>query len=165
MGILSSELPDFSHLVDEKYFITYKKYNDNYYYYLTNVDDSLDGIVNSENYSVSTYYGNNWVLIDSSWKNTSLKDYTHYYNKTASDIVYTSYDMHLDDGKPYYYKSSDDVLDTIGVIGNTVTSSSIMSTLNDNILPTLSILVIAIIAIIAFRKCWGFIYNTLKRGA
>ena len=141
MGILSSKLPELPESVSDRFFITYKKYDyDNQYHYvLTSVSDFYAGTVDSD-YKVSSSLGCNWVLVNDEWNSTFLKVYSSYRNFYATDIVYSSYDMYTESGEFYYSRSNYDEFE-VNVIGSSVSSSTIITSLRSEFLPVLLVIV------------------------
>lgn len=161
MGILSSQLPELPESVSDRFFITYKKYDyDNQYHYvLTSVSDSFTGTVDSD-YKVASDLTNNWVLVENEWQSTFDKLYSEYRNYYATDIVYSSYDIYTDSGYYYYSRSNYDF--EVNVIGDSVSSSTIITSLNSDFLPILFLIVPAFLLIIGFRKAWNFIIGGVR---
>lgn len=162
MGILSSKLPELPESVSDRFFITYKKYDyDNQYHYvLTSVPDSFTGIVDSD-YEVSSSLTDNFVLVNDEWNSTFLKVYSSYRNFYATDIVYSSYDMYTESGEFYYSRSNYDEFE-VNVIGSSVSSSTIITSLRSEFLPVLLVIVPAFILIVGFRKAWEFIKGGVR---
>lgn len=162
MGILSSKLPELPESVSDRFFITYKKYDyDNQYHYiLTSIPENLSGEVEAD-YKVSSSLDCNWVLVNDEWNSTFLKVYSSYRNFYATDIVYSSYDMYTESGEFYYSRSNYDEFE-VNVIGSSVSSSTIITSLRSEFLPVLLVIVPAFILIVGFRKAWEFIKGGVR---
>ena len=161
MGILSSKLPKLPESVSDRFFITYKKYDDNQYHYvLTSVSDFYTGTVNSD-YKVSSNLTDNWVLVGNEWHSTFDRTYSEYRNFYATDIIYSSYDMYSDSGEYYYSRSNYDEFD-VNVIGSSVSSSTIITSLRSDFFPVLLVIVPVFILIVGFRKAWEFIKGGVR---
>lgn len=160
MGILSSQLPELPESVSDRFFITYKKCCDNkYHYILTSIPENLSGEVEAD-YKVSSSLDCNWVLVNDEWNSTFLKVYSGYRNFYATDIVYSSYDMYTESGEFYYSRSNYDF--EVNVIGSSVSSSTIITSLRSEFLPVLLVIVSAFILIVGFRKAWEFIKGGVR---
>lgn len=161
MGILSSQLPEIPESVSDRFFITYKKCCDNkYHYILTSIPENLSGEVEAD-YKVSSSLDRNWVLVNDEWNSTFLKVYSSYRNFYATDIVYSSYDMYIESGEFYYSRSNYDEFE-VNVIGSSVSSSTIITSLRSEFLPVLLVIVPAFILIVGFRKAWEFIKGGVR---
>lgn len=163
MGILSSKLPELPENFPSRFFVTYTKcFDDNYYYILTGVSDAFSGTVTDKG-NVLSDLTHNFVLVNNEWCCTFDKDYSYYRSTNTADIVYSSYDIYTDTGDYYFYKSDYD-FDEVNVIGNTLTSSSIIHSLRSDFLPVVFLVVPAFVLFIGFRKAWSFL-TSLIRGA
>ena len=158
MGILTSKLPELPRDSD-KYFITYKTFNGEEYYILTLVDNYSGKV--EEDFTVSSGLADNFVLYDGQWCSTWLNQYSEYRDNTATDVIYSSYDMYTVSDEIYYNSSKYDY-DEISVAGNTVTASSINTTLRSEYLPVALILVVAVVGIVAFKKAWNWLSSCIR---
>ncbi len=76
------------------------------------------------------------------------------------NIVYSSYDIcYRDTGEVYYYQGG--AVEGL-VLNENLSSSTIYNTLFDNILPVFSIVVVAVILFLGFRKAWRFVTGAVR---
>lgn len=145
-------------IIDNKLFITYE----NSHYILHQVDsgfsgniETIDGVdcVKSSLGSMLIYNGSEWV---GALSNSVSEFISH--KVTPSNIVYSSYDIYKGD-EVYYYGSNNSYA---AALTGSVSSSMILDSLKQQIFPVISLVTVAVVGYIAFRKAWNFIVGGVR---
>ena len=115
---------------------------------------SIGGSVNNP-----TLYCPNCFVYDSN-TSTWIHSFTPYYvlELTYWKPIYSTTDLYLDNS--LYFSTSANSYGS--VISETVSSSTILTTLKNGVLPLLSVVLLAVVGILTFRKAFSFIRSSVK---
>lgn len=145
-------------ILKDKFFITFE----NNHYIAHFVDsifsgnvETVDGVdmVRCSLGSMYIYNGSEWIGA----LNNIVSGYISH-KVTSNNIVFSSYDLYKGD-KVFYYGSKASYSD---VVTGSISSSMIINSLKQEIYPTVSLVTIAVIGYVAFRKAWNFITGGVR---
>lgn len=162
MSVFENTLPTVPDSTSDYFIIYYSELNEYRYFNPVPSDknvtvvDGRDTIrVMNNIYCYNPDTDTDWYL------NDSLTASSPYVSSDDGSItlVYSSYDIYTSDNK-LYYSSGNDISEN--VVAGTVSSSSILSTLKSGVLPLVSIVIAAVVGIIALRRAWNWLRSAVK---
>lgn len=128
-------------------------------YVCTNIDSNIIVDTGSKltffspnhNYKYFVYNSDSSTWVDTSYPNNFI-------DINYCDMVYSTSDLYL--GNSLYFSTSANNYGS--VISDTVSSSTILTTLKNGVLPLLSVVLIAVVGILTFRKAFSFLRSSVK---
>lgn len=127
-------------------------------YACTNISSNL--LVHSGDslyfYSPDSNYFYNYDSSTRTWSDSGL--HNTFLDLSLCDFVYSTTDLYVDNS--LYFSTSANNYGS--VISDTVSSSTILTTLKNGVLPLLSVVLIAVVGILTFRKAFSFVRSSVK---
>lgn len=159
MGIFSQSIPDVpEHIRNKDYIITYDSDDNVYYLYsgykTVTCGESEDFI--SASFISYKYKSDEWENVINGIGSYPVPRVCRSY--TVS-LVYSSYDLMTDSGEVYHYSGYSS---NQNIICGTVSSSTILTSLKDSVLPLVPLVAFAVISFLGFRKAWIFIKGGVR---
>lgn len=142
---------------DSDYVIVYSRSTGEYI--CTNIDTNsiiqsgseLKFYCPNHNYKFFVYDVDSSIWVDSGLGN-------HLVDLNLCEFVYSTTDLYLDNS--LYFSTSANFYGS--VISETVSSSTILTTLKNGVLPLLSVVLVAVVGVLAFRKAFFFLRSSVR---
>lgn len=161
MGLFSQSIPDVpEHILNKEYIITYNS-DDNTYYLYSGYKTVTCG--ESEDFISDSFISYKYKPDSSEWENviSGIGSYPvpRVCRSDTVSLVYSSYDLMTDSGEAYHYSGYSS---NQNIICGTVSSSTILTSLKDSVLPLVPLVAFAVISFLGFRKAWSFIKGGVR---
>lgn len=163
MPVFSSSIPEVPEgLRDKDYVITYNLSDSSYALYTdvktVTVGEDTDTL--SATYGSFAYNSNyeKWEYMSSGGIGATAR-YPICRSDTVS-VIYSTYDLKTTDGTVYLYSGYNNAY----VFNDSISSSTILTTLKNQVFPVVSLVAVAVVLFFGFRKAWSF-FSSAVRGA
>lgn len=161
MPVFSSTIPEVPEgLRDKDYVITFDSSNGSYALYTeiktVTVGEEIDNLSATKgSYAYISEY-TKWEYMSSGGIGAVAR-YPVCRSDTVS-VVYSTYDLKTTDGSVYFYSGYNNAY----VFNDCISSSTILTTLKNQVFPLVSLVAVAIVLFFGFRKAWSFISSAVR---
>lgn len=148
--VFSQSIPDVPESITGDYCIIYNSDSDIYV-----LLDGVQTVITGDDYDLITRKQVTYNYGNGTWS-TAIGSHLHktmYCRSDTYTLVYSTYDIMTDTGEVYHYSGYSS---NQNIVCGTLSSSTILTSLNQSFIPLVPIVVVPVILYISFRKAWSF---------
>ena len=150
MSVFSQSIPDVPESITGDYCIIYNSDSDIYV-----LLDGVQTVITGDDYDLITRKQVTYNYDNGTWS-TAIGSHLHktmYCRSDTYTLVYSTYDIMTSDNKVYHYSGYSS---NQNVFCGTLSSSTILTSLKSSVFPLAPLVIVPVVAYIAFRKAWSF---------